>query len=454
MTLKRRIALSWSLAYSLLFGLLMIIIYFAFYDFRRDEFRQNLKDKSMVTAHFIAKTPDFLTGVPKFLSESDDGLYKEEILIFNPEKKLIYSTIKDTSVSWDDNILQRLDRNNEIYVENTTPEYFGIAPVIDGKKFYILTSAEDVNGRSKLRFLGYILLITYLVSTAVVWLSSYFVVQRLLKPLDELTGQITDITAHNLTEQLPVTNSNDEIALLARSFNTMMGRINDVFQSQKDFTSSAAHEIRTPLTRIAFQLENLGYRNEDAARTKNTVGNVIKDVHQLSDLTKSLMLLSKFDKENISSIYESERIDEIIFTAYEQVLKTDPKLLMDFTIIPEVGKDPDLLVSGVRSLLEIVFVNLLKNAAIYSSSPAVIVAINERDTLMEVNVTSHGALISPEEQARIFDPFMRGSNTQNTTGSGLGLRIVKRIIEYHKGQIRYIPAPPDENTFRVTFPVL
>lgn len=86
MTLKRRIALSWSLAYSLLFGLLMIIIYFAFYDFRRDEFRQNLKDKSMVTAHFIAKTPDFLTGVPKFLSESDDGLYKEEILIFSQEK--------------------------------------------------------------------------------------------------------------------------------------------------------------------------------------------------------------------------------------------------------------------------------------------------------------------------------------------------------------------------------
>lgn len=268
-----------------------------------------------------------------------------------------------------------------------------------------------------------------------------------------MTGQITDITAHNLTEQLPVKNSNDEISLLARSFNTMMGRINDVFQSQKDFTSSAAHELRTPLTRIAFQLENLEYRNEDAVRTKNTVNNVIKDVYQLSDLTRSLMLLSKFDKENISSIYESERIDELIFTAYEQVLKMEPRLLMDFTIIPEAGKDPDLLVSGVRSLLEIAFINLLKNAAIYSSSPAVIVTIKEKDTQLEVNVTSHGTLISSEEQARIFDPFIRGSNIQNTTGSGLGLRIVKRIIEYHKGQVQYIPVPPDENTFRITFPV-
>ena len=109
MTLKRRIALSWSIGYSVLFGLLLIIIYYSFYDFRRDEFRQDLKDKSMVTAHFIAKTPDFLAGVPKFLSESDDGLYKEEILIFNSDKKLLYSTVKDSSISWDESFLRQLD---------------------------------------------------------------------------------------------------------------------------------------------------------------------------------------------------------------------------------------------------------------------------------------------------------------------------------------------------------
>ncbi|HEX7755935.1 MAG TPA: ATP-binding protein [Niabella sp.] len=453
MTLKRRIALSWSIGYSVLFGLLLIIIYYSFYDFRRDEFRQDLKDKSMVTAHFIAKTPDFLAGVPKFLSESDDGLYKEEILIFNSDKKLLYSTVKDSSISWDESFLRQLDEKSEVYVENSSPEYFGLSVTIDGKKFYILTSAEDVNGRSKLRFLGYILLITYLISTVVVWVGSYFFVKRLLQPLDRLTTQITDITAHNLTQQLPSKNANDEINVLARSFNTMMGRINDVFQSQKDFTSSAAHEIRTPLTRIAFQLENLGYLKEDAERTRETVGNVIKDVHQLSDLTRSLLLLSKFDKEHISSIYESERIDEIIFTAYERVLKMDPRLLMDFTILSEEGRDPDLVINGVRSLLEIAFVNLLKNAATYSDSPAVTVTIHEKDEVLDVDIISEGTLIGEEERQRIFEPFMRGANAQNVTGSGLGLRIVKRIIEYHRGRVHYIPVRPAKNIFRITFPL-
>ncbi|MBO9593911.1 MAG: HAMP domain-containing histidine kinase [Niabella sp.] len=453
MTLKRRIALSWSIAYSLLFGVLMVIIYYAFYDFRRDEFRQNLKDKSMVTAHFIAKTPDFIKGVPQFLSESDDGLYKEEILIFNQDKKLLYSTVKDESVSWDANLLKELDLKNEIYVENTTPEYFGVLIRIDDQQFYILTSAEDVNGRSKLRFLGYILLLTYVISTAVVWLSSYFFVRKLLRPLDQLTQQITDITAHNITEPVPEKGTNDEISVLARSFNTVMRRINDVLQSQKDFTSSAAHEIRTPLTRIAFQLENLKYQEAQPEQKGNTIANIIKDVQQLSDLTRSLLLLSKFDKENISSIYETERIDEVVFNAYEQVLTQYPELKMEFTIVTTSTKEPVLLINGIRSLLEIVFINLLKNAAAYSVTSQVTVTIRETDEWMEVDVCSYGPLLREEEQHRLFEPFMRGRNAQHLSGSGLGLPIVKRIIDYHKGQIRYLPVAPDQNIFQVRLPL-
>jgi signal transduction histidine kinase len=80
---------------------------------------------------------------------------------------------------------------------------------------------------------------------------------QFLKPLEDLNQEISEVTAHKLTTQIPVRNSNDEIDVLAKSFNTMIGRLDDVFQSQKDFTASASHEIRTPITRMAFQLENL-----------------------------------------------------------------------------------------------------------------------------------------------------------------------------------------------------
>ncbi len=101
----------------------------------------------------------------------------------------------------------------------------------------------------------------------------------------------------------------------------MIARLDDVFQSQKDFTASASHEIRTPITRMAFQLENLIKFEKHSPETLSSLQQIQRDVYQLSDLTHSLLLLTKFDKENIQSIYEEVRIDEVIFEAFEGVEK-------------------------------------------------------------------------------------------------------------------------------------
>lgn len=166
-----------------------------------------------------------------------------------------------------------------------------------------------------------------------------------MTPLDKFAQQITEITAHKLTTKLEENKSEDEISVLARAFNTMTIRINDVFQAQKEFTASASHEIRTPLTRITFQLENLSNKSDIQPDARATLQNVTKDIHQLSDLTSSLILLTKFDRENIQQIFKEERIDEIIFDAYEVVLKTYPQLYLDFNI--NENEEPTLAVKGI-----------------------------------------------------------------------------------------------------------
>lgn len=452
MSLKRKIALNLSIAFSLLFGIVMVVIYMSFNDFRRDEFKERFRQRLEFTSHFIAKSKDFEEEAPVFFNENSDNiLLNETILIFNSQKELIYSTIKDRNVTWDNALLKELDDKKVIYSEKTVPEIYAALRTINGENYYILTSAYDTNGNSKLAYLKYLLITAYVMSALLIGFFSYYFMGQFLKPLEDLNQEISEVTAHKLTTQIPVRDSNDEINVLAKSFNTMIGRLDDVFQSQKDFTASASHEIRTPITRMAFQLENLIKFGDHAPETLSSLRQIQRDVYQLSDLTNSLLLLTKFDRENIQSIYEEVRIDEVIFESFEAVEKSYPKLKMDFQISEDTSEDALLTIKGVQSLLDIVFINLFKNAAIYSDNMEVDVLITENEQNFLVDVISHGNTIPEEEQVKLFEAFKRGKNSQNISGSGLGLRIVKRILEYHGAEIRYTSPEDLLNKFTVIF---
>ena len=452
MSLKRKIALSLSIAFSLIFGIMMFVIYVSFNDFRRDEFKLRFQKRLVFTVNFIEKANDFEREAPLFFDEnSDNVLLNENIIILNAEKELVYSTLKDKKVTWYNNLLESLDKEKTIYNEHSEPEIYAALRNIKGENYYILTSAQDVTGESKLAFLGYTLIFSYIISVLLIWFFSYYLVSKFLQPLEVLKNQISDTSVHRLTTDIILKNSNDEIGVLAKSFNLMTSRLDDVFQSQKDFNSSAAHEMRTPLTRMAFQLENLIQLENHSPKTKTTLQQMLQDVYQLSDLTKSLLLLSKFDKEGISSVYEEVRIDEVVFDAFESVHRNFPDFKMDFQIDEESIDDSVLTVKGVKSLLEITFINLFKNAALYSDNQEVDISIKETDFRITVNVFSIGSTIPVEEREKLFEAFMRGSNSHNKTGSGLGLRIVKRILEYHKAEISYTSLSDKENLFTVIF---
>lgn len=452
MSLKSKIALTLSVSFSLLFGLILIIIYISFNDFRREEFKERFVRRLGFTTNFISKSKNFEEEAPIFFNEnSDNFLLNETILIFNSKKELIYSTIKDRKVTWDVNLLKELDEKKAIYSEETIPEIYAALKNINGENYYILTSAYDTNGKSKLGHLKYLLIAAFITCVLLVGFFSYYFIAKFLKPLEDLNKRISEVTAHKLTTQVPVEQSNDEISILAQSFNTMIVRLNDVFQSQKDFTASASHEIRTPITRMAFQLENLIKLEKHSPETLSALNQMLKDVYQLSDLTNSLLLLTKFDKENIQSIYEEVRIDEVIFESFDHVKKSFPSLKMDFLISEETQENAFLTINGVQSLLNIVFINLLKNAAIYSDNADAKILITETEKNLTVDILSGGKTISEEEQPKLFEAFMRGNNSQNISGSGLGLRIVKRILEYHGAEISYASPSENLNKFTIIF---
>ncbi len=123
---------------------------------------------------------------------------------------------------------------------------------------------------------------------------------------------------------------------------------------------------------------------------------------------------------------------------------------LDFKI--DENTEPTLTVNGIKPLLEIVFINLFKNAALYSDNAGVNVFIRETAYELHVMLENNGSVISDEDQKKLFEAFMRGQNSQNISGSGLGLKIVQRILEYHKAQISYEAVSGNRNVFTIIFP--
>lgn len=452
MSLKQKIILSLSIAFSLLLGTGMLIIYFSFSNFRKDEFKERFRQRLLFTSRFIAQSKNFETDAPIFFSEDNDNiLLNEQILIFNEQKKLIYSSIKDKNVIWDTNLLNKLDKNSIIYTQEPKIEIYAAKEKIKGEFYYIITSAKDVNGASKLNFLKYLLMVSYVVSMFMIVFLSYYLLTKFLTPLERLNKEVSKINVSNLTTPLPIRNSHDEIDVLTQSFNLMMSRLNDVFQSQKSFTASASHEIRTPLTRMSFQVENLIEQEKYSPETIMALKKIQQNIFQLSDLTNSLLLLTKFDKENFKNIIEEVRIDEVIFSAYDRIKTNFPELKMDFQISEKSVKDASLNINGVKSLLEIVFGNLFKNAVLYAQDKKVKVLLEETEFSIYVKVITLGKAISQEEQKNLFQPFMRGENSREISGSGLGLHIIKRILDYHYAEIRYSTEENFQNQFKIRF---
>ncbi|MEI7508622.1 MAG: HAMP domain-containing sensor histidine kinase [Flavobacterium sp.] len=455
MTLKRKIAINVSIAYSLLFGLASTFIYVSFSKFRKEEFKNRLEEKAFSTAKLLIEVKEIDKKILKLLDKNIiDKLYDEKILIFDGQYKLIYSSLDDSKITWTKNDLIRLNNEKSYFTDRKGRETLGAFFSFKQGDYYVLISAKDTYGYSKMEYLFYSLLITYFIGVFLVWVFIYFFIKKQLNPLDVFQQQITSISVNELNVHLEENNSNDEINLLTRAFNQMLTRLENAFTTQKEFTSNASHELYTPLTRISLQLENLINSEQHSEKTINYLKSINNDVHQLAELINSLLLLAKVNKEATGKKFQQVRIDEIIFDSNDLVKKMNPKFNLDFNIqiVEDIENPMEIL--GIKSLLKIAFTNLLKNACLYSPNNKAIVSVNQiSNHQLIISLKNEGKVLTLEERKKIFEPFTRGKNSLQTKGSGLGLPIVKRILDYHNATISYQSIDETINLFEITFTI-
>jgi two-component system sensor histidine kinase ArlS len=449
LTLKTKISLFVSLLFSVIYAVSATVIYLLFADFRQEEFELRLRNKALSSIKLLVEVERMDKQLLSIIDQNNiNKLYDEKTLIFDSNYNLIYSSLDDTQIKWSKNDLDYLKKNHTFFRKYKEQEVYGIFYDTNDEDFYAFITATDENGNRKLEYLFYILLGTYVFFTIVCWLSAFYLVKKLLLPLDIFHNKLIGINENNLDTRITIKDKKDEIDLLADEFNQMLERIDVSYQKQKEFTAHASHELRTPIARVVAQLENK--INENDVSNQDFYKNLLTDINQLSELISSLLLLSKLDNSGKSS-EELCRIDELIFEAAEKTNQLFPDFKMEL-IFSEMDDDAyELTVQGNKSLLLIAFINLLKNAYLYSDNNQAIVTISATKTKCSVTISNDGNSLTEDEQSNLFQPFMRGKNAKNKSGLGLGLKIVERILSQHDTKIYYSSNVKQSNNFTVVF---
>ncbi len=447
MFLKNKISFFVSLLFTIIFGISASVIYFLFDDFRTEEFESRLNEKAMSSIKLLVEVEQIDRQLLKIIDQNNiNKLYEEKTLIFDQDYNLIYSSLDDTEVTWSLKDLQDLKKNKTFFKKDKEQEIYGVFYDTNNKDFFALVSARDSYGKRKLEYLLYILVGTYFIFTILCWVITYFLVERLLSPLNIFLNKIKGINENNLDTRISVKEKKDEIDLLANEFNHMLERIYVSYKNQKEFTANASHELRTPLARITVQLENTIIASKKESKPTSFYYALLEEINQLSELISSLLILSKLDAE-FQKYSEDCRIDEIIFETVEKINKSYP----DFKLDLNLQNIETLEIKGNRSLLLIAFRNLFKNVYLYSDSKHANVQIESTDNEMKIIVSNDGPTLSLEDQSLLFTPFMRGTNAKQKAGLGIGLKIVQRIISQHNGTIFYISDSNTHNNFCIIF---
>lgn len=449
MTIKLKTSIYISLLFTALFGVAAAIIIVVYADFRKEEFKERLKEKAKTTIKLLIEVQSVDYQTLKVIDRNTiNHLYNEKTLVFDDKYNLIYSSLDDTRINWTRADLDYLKKYKTFFKKDGEYEVYGVYYDSNYKDFFALISANDNYGKRKIEFLNYLMLITYTIVSLLGWILTFYVIKKQISPLDYLYKKISKINGSNLETRLIINeNSQNEIDLLGKEFNFMMGRIEYAYQRQKEFTAHASHELRTPLARVLAQLNN--YKSKTDEKTNHFIDNITDNISQINDLIHSLLILSKIDiikKEENQKV----RVDEAIFESIEKIYWQFKDIKVNLDVEDSPNLNTLLEVSCNQNLLEIAFNNLLRNAYLYSDNQQVNIRIFEDNQRLVVCISNTGVLLTQQEQQKIFQPFVRGTNAQGKSGSGLGLRIVQRILNVYNFSIRYSDAGA-VNQFLIAF---
>lgn len=420
--------------------------------FRRNEFTDRLKNVSKnVVINYLDKE-ELTPSILRLLYDKQINRFPQEKLIIADENYEVIFASKpadDTQISL---LKQLYKEGNEFEQYSADTEYIAYIIPHKGVNFFVVSSALDIAGQEKLKFLRLILLILTIACICLAAVTGWYFSMQALKPIKDVISQVDTINESNLYQRVYEGNGKDEIANLAIVFNKMLGRIEKSFAFQKLFVANASHEFRTPLTVMKGQIEVLMLQKRTEQEYIAIFHSLLEDIQNLISLINGLAELASANADFPNISFTKVSMLDVMMDTKEELVKRKPtyKIVLEFDDFPE--EEELIQTTGDFSLLKSVFTNLMDNACKFSGQGACTVKVTFEKLGIEITITDKGPGIKPSDLPHVFEPFFRSNETRQVPGYGIGLSLVKKTIELHKGTVSIHSEAGIGTTVRVYLP--
>lgn len=304
---------------------------------------------------------------------------------------------------------------------------------IDGTSYILRIGKPMEDPESEFLELTAIIAVGLCVAVLTLIVLSGFFAGRILKPISDISQLATEINDRTLDQRIPVRQSNDEFSHLSKTLNNMFDRLQFSFEKQKRLLSDASHELKSPITLLRLQIEERLQIEDLSEEHENQLVKQQETLHRLSRMITSLLDLSALEIEQ-----HLEMVDILLSDLVTPVLNDFDELLHAAKVTARTEVPISLRFRGDVEKIRRVIVNLVENAIKYNHEGGrLTIGARVEKSHIHLSVYNTGTGIPEKDLPRVFDQFYRVETSRSPLygGTGLGLTIVKSIVELHGGRI-------------------
>lgn len=377
--------------------------------------------------HFVRHENGYLEIDDDFLDEVNEvytALYQADGILLYGENPIAKESAE---LSFSDSVIQKKEINDTLYyifdrrlTENGLDGLW-LRGVVSERQ-----GAVQINDISKIS----LIILPTLVLLAVV--GGYLIARKTLQPIKKMSEAASQISkGGDLKNRIDLGDGKDELHQLADSFNEMIGRLDKSFEAERQFTSDASHELRTPMSVIMAQCEYSLDEPRDAEEYREALEVIRRQGRKMSRLINDMLDFIRLEIRTNSYIKEEINLSELVSSVCE-----------DMTLIKENGitltyeSKEGITVMGSCDLLSRLLTNLISNAYRYGKENGhTHVTLSHGENEITLSVADDGIGISEEDREKIFRRFYQADSSRSGAGTGLGLSMVSEIALFHSGTV-------------------
>lgn len=393
------------------------------------EFYSNIDDVDLNNDvdHFVGFQNGYLEVDDDFLDEVNE-VYTA---LYSADNKLIYG---ENPISRDVEDLKFVDSKiQNVVVGGTTYYVFDRKLTSKGiQGLWLRGIVSETQGSVQMSDISHVSLILLPILVLIASVGGYLIARRALTPIQRISETAKQIGQKNdLKRRIEIGDGNDEVHQLADSFNDMFEKLEKAFESERQFTSDASHELRTPMSVIAAQCEYSLEKRRSAEEYEEALKVIWRQSKKMSKLINDMLDFTRLEVHKERYPMECVNLTELVSS-----ICSDMALIRDKNISLTCETQENIETDANRELFSRLLVNLISNAYRYGKEDGHIwVRLQRKSEMIRLEVEDDGIGIEKENQKKIFQRFYQTDASRSGSGMGLGLSMAYEIAKFHNGDI-------------------